>query len=275
MLLLALVWLPGHAAGDRVLGLPVRGGVNDVKAHSLVRFDPDRALDAAELLATPDGFMPFDPAFNVSAPPSWLLLNLQTAADSNGHYVLRVSRRFFTGFELHAPDGNGQWVARSAGIMDKADAATVGRELVFELALEPGVVTPILLHVDLFQGSLQPLELSLQDADSFSQTRANTYLLFGLIFGVLLALILHNLVLYLNLRQPGHFYYVLAMTSLVLLLGVDSGLMQNYLLPDFALPWVGRLNVFLAAMMVVTIFLFFRAFTDADRLVPRFMQIGW
>ncbi len=267
--------LAGSVSADSVLELPVRGVVNDVKSHSLVRFDPDHALDAVELLASPEGFVPFEPAFNASAPATWLLLNLKPAADSNGQYVLRVSRRFFTGFELHAPDATGQRVLRLAGVMDKAGAGTVGRELVFELALEPGVVTPILLHVDLFQGSLQPLELSFQDAASFSQTRANTYLLFGLIFGILIALILHNLALYLNLRQPGHFYYVLAMTSLLLLLGVDSGLMQNYLLPDFALPWVGRLNVFLAAMMVVTIFLFFRAFADADRLVPRLVTIGW
>ncbi|TVQ35244.1 MAG: GGDEF domain-containing protein [Wenzhouxiangella sp.] len=275
VLIVSLLALCGQAAAEPpALELPARGSVAELKTHSLVQFDPDRRLRPEALLQDVSGFKAFDPAMDRQAPPSWLLLNLKAAADSDGHYVLRVSRRFFTRFDLYAPGADGRILRRSAQALAAVDARTVGREFVFDLKLSPGETTPILLFVDLFQGSLQPLELSLQDAGSFAETRANTYLLFGLIFGILLALILHNFVLYLNLRQPGHLYYVLAMSSMLLLLGVDSGLLQNYLLPGFAQPWLARLNVLFAALMVLTIFLFFRAFVDAERLVPGIMRFG-
>ena len=65
--------------------------------------------------------------------------------------------------------------------------------LFFQLAIEPGQTEPILIHVETFQGSLQPLELWVQDTNSFAETRAETFLVFGLIFGVLLALIFSQL----------------------------------------------------------------------------------
>ncbi len=275
ILIVGLSLMFGSAVADQpVLELPARGIVADLKAHSLVQFDAERQQRAESLLRDRGGFAPFDAAMDQEAPPSWLFLHLKAPADSDGHYVLRVSRRFFTRFDLYAPGSDGRLVRRSAAALGAVDAATVGREFVFDLRLVPGETVPVLVFVDLFQGSLQPLEMSLQDEASFAETRANTYLLFGLIFGILLALIFHNFVLYLNLRQPGHLYYVMAMSSMLLLLGVDSGMLQNYLLPAFAQPWVARLNVLFAALMVLTIFLFFRAFADAERLMPRLMQVG-
>lgn len=269
VLVVGLIAAAGSALAEQAaLELPVRGIVTDLKAKSLVQTDPQRRLRPAMLLRAEDGFATFDPDLNREAPALWLRLNLFAPADSDGRYVLRVSRRFFTEFDLYAPGADGRLVRRSARALGAVEAATVGREFVFDIQLEPGQVTPILLYVDLFQGSLQPLEIALEDAAGFAETKARTYLLFGFVFGILIALIFHNFVLYLNLRQPGHLRYVLAMTSVLLLLGIDSGLLQNYLLPGFVQPWVARLNVLVMAVMVLTIFWFFRAFVDAGRLVP-------
>ncbi len=269
VLIAALIGLAKAALAEQAaLELPVRGIVADLKTQSLVQADPQRRLRPEILLRDEDGFDAFDPGLNREAPALWLRLNLHAPAGSDGRYVLRVSRRFFTEFDLYAPDADGRLVRRSARALGAVEAATVGREFVFDIQLEPGRTTPALVYVDLFQGSLQPLEMVLEDAASFAETKARTYLLFGLVFGILIALIFHNFVLYLNLRQPGHLRYVLAMTSVLLLLGIDSGLVQNYLLPGFAQPWVARLNVLVMAVMVLTIFWFFRAFVEAERLVP-------
>lgn len=277
VLLAVLVALACSAqAGQAPLELPVRGIVADLKTHSLVRADQQRQLRPELLLRDQRDFAAFDPDLNQEASALWLRLNLLAPADSDGRYVLRVSRRFFTEFDLYAPGADGRLVRRSARALAAVEAATVGREFVFDIQLEPGEITPILIYVDLFQGSLQPLEMALEDAAGFAETKARTYLLFGLIFGILIALIFHNFVLYLNLRQPGHLRYVLAMTSVLLLLGIDSGLLQNYLLPGFAQPWVARMNVLVMAVMVLTIFWFFRAFVDAGRLVPTVLKTtGW
>ena len=274
--LLLLLWLgwPVLLAAEPLLDLPSRGVVTELKSHSQIRFDAASVLSIEDVLAEPGQFEPFEASFDQSASAGWLKLALKAPADSDGQYVLRVSRRFFQRFDLYAPDSQGQLARRSAAIMAPIDAEIIGREFVFDLRLPPGEVTPILLYVDIHQGSFQPLQMAVQDANSFAHTRAVTYLIFGLTLGILLALIFHNLALYLNLRQAGHLRYVLAMTSLLLLLGVDSGLLPNYLMSDAHLPWLAQLNVFLAALMVLTIFYFFRTFADADRLVPRWMMAG-
>lgn len=271
----ALVCLQALAAQAEpaVIELPMRGVLGEIKTQARVLPDPDGQYSASELLDRAELFEAFDPALNQQSPPIWLRLDLHTPADAQGPYVLRVSRRFFTRFDLYSEDPRGGLIRRSATVNQPIDARTVGRDFVFDLPLAPGTTSTVLLHVEVFQGSLQPLELWIQDESSFAASQANTYLVFGLIFGILLALIFHNFILYLNLRQPGHLYYVLAMTSMLLLLGVDSGMLQNYLLPEFLLGAVGRINVLLAALMVTTIFLFFRVFTGARRYFPRLVMV--
>lgn len=272
VLLLGLLLLPAFGSGAEPVDLPIGGSVGDIKAAALVRPDPGRTLDPRELLADNDGFVAFDPDLNREAPPLWLKLHLRAPADYRSGHVLRVARRFFTHFDLYTLDPSGDLQRRSATATRAVDAQTVGREFIFDLSVEPGQTIPVLIYVETFQDSLQPLELWLQDADSFAASRAETFLVFGLIFGVLLALIFHNFVLYLNLRQRGHLFYVLAMTSTLLLLGVDSGMLQNFLLPVFLQPMVGRLNVLFAALLVITIYLFFRAFVEESSQPRRLIQ---
>lgn len=268
LLCLAFCTVCAQAEAPRI-ELPVQGVIADLKSRALVLPDPEQRYSAAELMATDPGFEPFDASLNQTAPPSWLKLELVAHPDANSNHVLRVSRRFFARFDLYTEAPDGRLVQRSATVNEVIDARTVGREFIFDLALDPGQPTTLLIHVEAYQGSLQPLELWLQDGASFAENQATTYLVFGLIFGVLFALIFHNFILYLNLRQPGHLFYVLAMSSMLLLLGIDSGMLQNYLLPEFLLGAVARINVLLVALLVATHFLFFRVFTSARDYSPR------
>lgn len=269
---LILCSLPLLADSGRV-ELPARGIVSDLKAQALVLPDPAGQFSAAALMASDPGFKAFDASLDQQAPATWLKFELQAHLDATGPYVLRVSRRFFNRFDLYTELPDGQWLRRSATVNQRVDAETVGREFVFDLPIAAGDTRTVLVHVETYQGSLQPLELWLQDGNSFGRTQANTYLIFGLIFGVLLALIFHNFILYLNLRQPGHLFYVVAMSSMLLLLGVDSGMLQNYLLPESLLSRVGRVNVLFATVMVASHFVFFRVFTEARSFSPRLVAV--
>ncbi len=252
-----------------VLPLPASGSMGEIKSVSWFRADPERALQPGDLMFSDEGFAPFDPSLNQQTAPVWLKLELIAPSDSQGQYVLRVARRFFTRFDLYTTDSNGELIRRSATATEAIDARTVGRDYIFDLQIPAASRQTLLIHVETFQQSLQPLEMTIQDGPGFAASQTETYLVFGLIFGILLALIFHNFVLYLNLRQSGHLYYVLAMSATLLLLGIDSGMLQNYLLPDALAAWVGRLNILFAALLVVTIFLFFQAFVDGRSHAPR------
>ncbi|MEN1729581.1 MAG: diguanylate cyclase, partial [Pseudomonadota bacterium] len=249
--------------------LPTSGVMADLKGLSFYRPDPDHELSPEALFESDEGFLPFDPTLNEEAPSLWLKLVLIAPADGQPDYALRVGRRLFSRFELFTLDPSGQIERRSATVTEAVDAESVGREYVFPLTIEPGTRATILINVETIQQSLQPLILAVEDGAGFAASRANSYLFYGLVFGVLLALIFHNFALYLNLRQQGHLFYVLAMTCTLLLLGIDSGMLQNFLLPDALLPWVGRLNILFAVMLVISIYLFFQAFVDGMRLAPK------
>ncbi|WP_376694645.1 diguanylate cyclase [Wenzhouxiangella sp. EGI_FJ10305] len=273
VIILAVDFASAQPAGNSFIELPAEGVVADVKQYALTRPDPDGELEAAALLRSDAGFVPFDPGLNEDAPPTWLKFHVVAPESSNGRYVLRVARRFFREFDLYTVSPDGPIEVRRANTHTAVDAETVGRQYVFDLALPTDERTAFLIHVDTIQSSLQPVELWIQDELSFSRTQSRPYLLFGLVFGILLALIIQNLVLYLNLRLAGHLYYVIATLSLLVMLGFDSGLLQNFLLPEALQPYVIRLNILFAALFAISTILFFRFFVRAERSIPRLAKV--
>lgn len=271
-----ILWLaasslaPVAAADEHVLDLAVEGIVADVKSHALTRPDPDGELDPEALLQSDEGFNPFDARLDDQAPATWLKLRLAAPADADGRYVLRVAQRFFERLDVWLPRADGTHAVVQAGVDDGHDALNVGRQFVFNAHVPPGATRDVLLRVKTVQNSLRPLEMWLQDETSYSQNRAMSYLAYGLYFGILLALIFHNFVLYLNLRQRGHLLYVLAMMAVTGMMLLDSGLVAAHWLPA---GWQGvgfRLNVVFVLLSYVLTAWFFQVFVHTHRYVPGF-----
>lgn len=261
------------ATAETPLELPTRGLVDQIKYRALVRPDPDGTLGPEALLTSDAGFTPFDPRLDEATPPLWLKFHVRAHPDSGGRLVLRVDRRYFPILEAYVPRANGDYQHIHASVGAAHDAQSVGRELVFPVEIAPGQSRPVLLHVQTLQDSLRPLKLALQDADSFADNRALTYMAYGLYFGVLLALIFHNLILYLNLRQRGHLLYVLAMVSVTGMMALDSGLIESHLLSADQQTLGFRLNVVFVILAYAFIGRFFQVFVQSERYVPRLHQV--
>ncbi len=256
-----------------LIQLPTQGTIADIKSSASVRPDPERTLDPAALIRSDAGFGPYSDELERNAPPLWLKLRVAAPRDSDGQYVLRIARRFFENLDVFVPGPGGE-LAQHAAAFDRAvTAQTVGRQFAVDFRVPPGQTQTLLLRVETFQGSLQPLDLWIEDGGSFVVSKQTNFLVFGLIFGALIALVFHNFVLYLNLRQRGHLFYVMAMISLLLLLGIDSGLIQTYLLPDALLQHVTRLHILFSTATLITIGLFFLAFVNPQRHVPRLTRV--
>ncbi|NBB93205.1 MAG: diguanylate cyclase [Gammaproteobacteria bacterium] len=270
VLVLLAVALPLQAQHRAdLVQLPAQGAVGDIKSSAAVRPDPEGALDPRALIRSDAGFVPYSQALESEAPPMWLKFRFTAPRDAEGQYVLRVARRFFEEFQVHLPQQGGRLASFSAAYDRTVTTQTVGRHYVVDFRVPPGQTQLLLIRVDTVQNSLQPLELWVEDRATFTESRSQAFLVFGLLFGILVALIFHNFVLYLNLRQRGHLYYVMAMGSLLLLLGVDSGLLQTHFLPEALLPQVSRIYLVCYVMMLLTMGLFFLAFVNPQRHAPR------
>jgi len=273
LLLLALPWALPVTARQAPVELPAQGSLARVEHRAMVRADPAGELDPAELINSDAGFRPWSPGLEEEAPPLWLKLSLVAPAESDGRYVLRVGRRFFESFDLYLPTADGGHEHFDAAHDRPADLRTLGLRYWAEFEIPPGQTRSLLLYVDIVQGNLRPLDLWVEDAAGFEDRRAATLLVFGLLLGLLVAMILQNLMLYLNLRQRGHLFYVLAMASLLLLLGVDTGLLQTYLLPEALLAQVNRIHLLATILTLLTIALFFLAFVNPQRHLPGLTRV--
>jgi diguanylate cyclase (GGDEF)-like protein len=250
--------------------LPVEGTVTGLKSAAAVRFDSDRSLSPRMLLLSDEGFEPFSPQLDALAPPLWLKLRLSIPADSTGDYVLRASRRPFVRYEVHVPGPDGSIrQARPDGVV-QAQAAS--REVAVGFRGEPGSIVTLLVFVETRRGSLAPLELGIQDARSHQASRNARATLMGLVLGLLLTVVFYNAMIYWRLRQRVYLHFMAAMTSLVLLVAIDVGLMQARFLPSWLLAQVSRVSLLLEVALVVTMGLFFLAFVSPRRQ-PR--SVSW
>nr|WP_281245996.1 7TM diverse intracellular signaling domain-containing protein [Pseudomonas benzenivorans] len=70
------------------------------------------------------------------------------------------------------------------------------------------------------------------------------HLILGLIYGVILALLLYNLIILLALRNPAYLWYVLTMAASLVFIASMSGHGFQYLRPDGPVPtWLDRITL--------------------------------
>jgi two-component system, sensor histidine kinase LadS len=107
------------------------------------------------------------------------------------------------------------------------------QNFVFRLNIPPGKETTYYIRFE-STGSIQ-LPLMLQSAEAFSAKDHEARILYGLYYGIVLAMLLYNLFLFFSLRDKNYLYYVLYLTNFGLLQLSLNGLAFEYIWPDY--PW--------------------------------------
>jgi diguanylate cyclase (GGDEF)-like protein/PAS domain S-box-containing protein len=120
--------------------------------------------------------------------------------------------------------------------------------------------------------------LRLWQPEAFERDNQRSYVVLALYFGMLLALMAYNLLLYLSLRERAYLIYVFFVASLAVGLLSLSGLGNQFLWPDW--PWWGNVALPLGFCMSGLFgTLFTRAFLDTKHTVPRHNLVlnilGW
>jgi len=104
---------------------------------------------------------------------------------------------------------------------------------VFHLQVPAGKETTYYLRFE-STGSVQ-LPLTLLSPAAFAAKDHEQRIVFGLYYGIILALLLYNIFLFFSLRDKNYLYYVLYLASYGLLQLLLNGLASEYIWPD--LPW--------------------------------------
>ena len=257
------------------INLPVHGTGIALQKNAEVFPMPDEEVSFEEILAQPQLFQPWDDKWLISAPPMWLRLSVHAPANADKDWVLRIKRRFFEQLDVIIPDTQtGGYLNFSNGAQRYTQSEIAAQDYIYRFQIIPGDTVSIFIRVETMQNSLKSLDVSVQDLVAFESSKVTNMWAFGLYFGAMIALVFYNLILYLNLRTPGHRMYVLAMGSVLLFMGMDSGLLHN-MLPDAIAVREPALFAALNSLMSAAMLRFCQVFCSLSVTTPRVNQWMW
>jgi diguanylate cyclase (GGDEF)-like protein len=245
ILLLAALSLTAHAD---TLALTSHSSGQSLNEHVELLEDPGAKLSIEQMSdpAVQQRFMPAQGKASVgqSANPWWIKVTLSAAADAPPQWWLEIASVTLLDLQLYLPDGQGGWQKRQSGeVVSFAEGRDhPHRRMLLRLpALGEQPLTFYLRSYDP-AGNSFPLKVW-QLADLKTQV-ATENLWLGLIYGVISALLLYNLFLFLALRDSAYFWYVVTTTGALLMILGMTGHGFQYLWPGSAVPfWLDRISV--------------------------------
>ena len=237
--LAALIFVSFAAASESV-PLPGERGFSSMGTYVEVLEDPTGALRLEDVRAperaarfTRPGADPLN--FGYSRSAWWLRFRLPGGAPAGEELLLEVAFPSIDRIELHRPEaqpgGEPRYWARLAGDSFPWDAREVRhRNYVFRLPA-PTAPGEHEYYMRVQSKSVVTVPLTLWRPEAFAEQGRNVQLLLGLFYGLALALILYNLMLFAAVRDGVYAYYVAYAVAFGLFLFSYDGLAYQYLWP--------------------------------------------
>ena len=161
----------------------------------------------------------------------WLKINVKAGDLKNEIWYLEIDYPLLDSVSMFIKNESGNWVAKLNGDrMPYRIREIPHRNPVFPLELNPNQVNEIYLKIR-SEGSLN-FPITLWNAEEFRSSNLETQLILGIYYGISIALILFNLLLFFSIRDVNYFYYVCYNTCYMLLQLSLNGLAFQFLWPE-------------------------------------------
>lgn len=212
------------------------------------------------------------PTFGFHGGAWWLHARVRNDSGRDQRWVLVLSYALIDGIDLYLryPDGRIEHGTGGDKLPFSARALAY-RHPNFWLDLPTGSSVDILLRAQ-SSSSIQ-LPLHAYSPGAFAEMVHTTQLGFGIYQGILLALLLYNLVLWLGLRNSNHLWYVLHLAGVGLLSACVYGFAFEWFWPES--PWFANAAVPVSiALAQLAMQQFARRFLDLKRNWPRGERIA-
>lgn len=225
------------------------------------------AFDSNDPITVPEGV----PNFGITQSHYWFKLDVQSVASTRINWLLEIEYPLIDEVTLYSPDGSGQYTESRAGDQVKFSERNVAHPtLVFSVPLEPRESRSLYLKVAT-SGSVQ-LPARLWRADAFAIEAKNDYIILGIYYGIMLAMMFYNLFIYLSVRDVSYLYYICYVFNIAMYTFANKGFGTQYLWPES--PALGTYSVTSFAY-VAAIFglLFCKSYLHVDQYSPRLNKL--
>lgn len=247
ILLLSLICLPAAVSAATIL-LDSASSGRMLNGQIELLEDTGARLSIADMAdpAVQSRFQPADGRATVgqSRHPWWIKVSLQRGQDTPNQWWLENAGITIFDLQLYLPDGQGGWHARTTGT---AAPYAEGRDYAYRRMLfklpELGE-EPLTLYFRSLDPAGNSFPLTIWQLGDLAQQASNENIGFGLIYGMILALLLYNLFILIALRDKAYLWYVLATACVLVFILSMTGHGFQYLWPDNAVPfWLDRITL--------------------------------
>ncbi len=276
LLLALLLGGLGNAFAAQVLNL-VDGTENYPLGLHLSYFeDKEGRLSLQEVLEeeTLQAFTPSDkavPSFSFTKSSLWFRLDLHNQDSPVQRWLLECLYPPLDSINAYLIDADNNVVTyRSGDKLPFAKRAVKHRNVMFNVPLAMGESVRVYIRVRT-EGSLQ-VPLFLRSPRALLAKDHEEQLALGLFYGVLVAMLLYNLLIFVSIRDISYLYYVGYIVGWILFQMSLNGLAFEYLWPESP-KWGNIATPFFVGYAALTIVLFARVFLQTRIYVPRFDRI--
>ncbi|WP_324733181.1 diguanylate cyclase [Pseudomonas paeninsulae] len=247
ILLLSLICLPAAVSAATIL-LDSASSGRMLNGQIELLEDTGARLSIADMAdpAVQSRFQPADGRATVgqSRHPWWIKVSLKRGQDTPSQWWLENAGITLFDLQLYLPDGQGGWHTRATGT---AAPYAEGRDYAYRRMLfklpELGEA-PLTLYFRSLDPAGNSFPLTIWQLGDLAQQASNENIGFGLIYGMILALLLYNLFILIALRDKAYLWYVLATACVLVFILSMTGHGFQYLWPDNAVPfWLDRITL--------------------------------
>lgn len=150
-------------------------------------------------------------------------VTLQRTADAPPDWWLEINSATQLDLRLYLPDEHGAWQARQSG--ERVSHAQ-GRDRAFRhmlFKLPTLTQQPLTLYLRTYDPAGNSAPMKAWQLDDLTQQASEENLFLGVVYGIIAALLLYNLFIFLSLRDSAYFWYVLTTAAALLMILSMSG----------------------------------------------------
>ncbi|HKY00924.1 MAG TPA: diguanylate cyclase [Burkholderiales bacterium] len=268
LLLCTFILGPARAAVE----LDAKEARHALAPHARYLVDPDQKLDLVSVRKADANAQLTQISesgeinFGYSAAAFWLAFTVTSTPDTPHDWLLEIGFPSLDDIEAYLPAAGGYKQVKVGDLQPFAARPFAHRNFVFPIEFQAGRTQTVYVRV-VSQGSLT-IPMTLWRADAFQIEDQRTYTGLALYFGMLLALALYNLLLYVSLKDRVFIAYVTFAVFMALGQASFNGFGNQFIWPN----WPAWGNVALPSCMAAAgLFgaLFTRSFLNTAQTAPK------